>query len=249
MKTVALSAPPHVPVWLTAGLPLAIMFAMILAGVAAPDFAELLFAEGWAPVELGHFIIPLITCGIAVLALSRMGPHQNGLRVWTFLLAAGSFYIAGEEHSWGQHFFHWQTPESWGAINVQNETNLHNTSSWANHKPRAVLQLGIFVSVIILPVIAMFGGLKGLRARFAPILPQPATILTGAFALFWLFYEGARQSLGAPQLVPRESEAQETFLYLFLLIYAAGLLPAGRRKRQRRRLTDAEEAEDLLMRT
>lgn len=248
MKPVILPTHASVPAWLSVWLPLTIMFAMISAGVAAPAFADVLFAEGWAPVELGHFIIPLIASATAGLAICHMRPDQRLLRIWTALLALGCFYIAGEEHSWGQHFFHWQTPEGWGAINIQNETNLHNTSAWANHKPRAVLQVGIFVSVIILPVVAMLGGLKGMRARFAPILPQPATILTGAFALFWLFYEEARQSLGAPQLVPRESEAQETFLYLFLLIYALGLLPP-RRRRKRASRSEEDVSEDLLMRT
>lgn len=246
MKPVALHVYPSVPVWLSAWLPLAIMFAMILVGVAAPSLAVLLFAEGWAPVELGHFFIPLAASMVAVLAACRMQPHQRLLKLWTMLLALGCFYIAGEEHSWGQHFFHWQTPESWAAINLQNETNLHNASAWANHKPRAVLQAGIFVSVVILPVAAMIGGLTKLRTRLAPILPQPATGLTGAFALFWLFYEEARKSLGFPQLVPRESEAQETFIYLFLLIYALGLLTPGKVRRAR---SEEEVAEDLLLRT
>ncbi|HAY07545.1 MAG TPA: hypothetical protein PKV67_14015 [Hyphomonas sp.] len=222
------------------------MSAMILVGAVAPAFAERLFAEGWAPVELGHFIIPLAASIVAVLASRRMQPHQRLLKLWTMLLALGCFYIAGEEHSWGQHFFNWQTPESWAAINVQNETNLHNASAWANHKPRAVIQIGIFVTVIILPVIAMLGALQPLRTRLAPILPQQATLLAGASALFWLFYEEARKSLGLPQLVPRESEAQETFIYLFLLIYALGLLAPGKTRRAR---TEEEVAEDLLLRT
>lgn len=248
MKPVSQSVHRPVPAWLSVWLPLAIMATLIVIGVTAPALAAAMFVEGWGLVELGHFVVPLIASVIAMLALRRIRPDQPGLRVWTLLLAVGCFYIAGEEHSWGQHFFHWQTPESWAAINIQNETNLHNTSAWANHKPRALLQMGIFVSVVILPVTAMLGGLKGLRARFAPILPQPATILTGAFALFWLFYEQARQSLGAPQLVPRESEAQETFLYHFLLIYALGLLPP-RRTRKRAARSEEDLSNDQLMRT
>ncbi len=45
----------------------------------------------------------------------------------TLIGALGSLYIAGEEMSWGQHFFHWNTPEYWAEVNRQQETNLHNT--------------------------------------------------------------------------------------------------------------------------
>lgn len=36
------------------------------------------------------------------------------------------FWAAGEEISWGQHFFGTETPDWLAAINGQNETNLHN---------------------------------------------------------------------------------------------------------------------------
>lgn len=44
------------------------------------------------------------------------------------LLIVGVLFIigAGEEISWGQRIFNWQTPEALAAINDQNETNLHN---------------------------------------------------------------------------------------------------------------------------
>ena len=33
--------------------------------------------------------------------------------------ALSCLYIAGEEMSWGQHFFHWNTPEYWAMVNRQ----------------------------------------------------------------------------------------------------------------------------------
>lgn len=36
--------------------------------------------------------------------------------------------MALEEISYGQHVFHWQTPEYFSSINLQGETNLHNLS-------------------------------------------------------------------------------------------------------------------------
>src|SRR6185437_12681351 len=44
----------------------------------------------------------------------------------TIIALLGCIYTAGEEMSWGQHFFHWKTPEYWAMVNRQQETNLHN---------------------------------------------------------------------------------------------------------------------------
>ncbi|OOZ35386.1 hypothetical protein [Solemya velesiana gill symbiont] len=66
-------------------------------------------------------------------------------------------YFAGEEVSWGQWYFLWDTPEVFQEINDQNETNLHNTSSWLDQKPRFVVELFIFISGFIWPILRFFG--------------------------------------------------------------------------------------------
>jgi hypothetical protein len=44
-----------------------------------------------------------------------------------FVLLGTLFFMAfGEEISWGQRMFGWETPAQWAAMNVQGETNLHN---------------------------------------------------------------------------------------------------------------------------
>ena len=55
----------------------------------------------------------------------------------TIIGALSCLYIAGEEMSWGQHFFHWNTPEYWAEVNRQEETNLHNTYAIFEKWPRA----------------------------------------------------------------------------------------------------------------
>ncbi|MHB1325197.1 MAG: hypothetical protein ACYC0L_03170 [Thermoleophilia bacterium] len=48
-------------------------------------------------------------------------------RNYLFLLLALLFFMgSGEEISWGQQIFHWDTPEFIKEINVQGETNIHN---------------------------------------------------------------------------------------------------------------------------
>lgn len=60
---------------------------------------------------------------------------------------------AGEEISWGQHWFHFATPESLKAVNDQNEFNLHNISThWTNH-----LMVLFFLSYVgVMPLAALF---------------------------------------------------------------------------------------------
>jgi hypothetical protein len=52
---------------------------------------------------------------------------KTDMRFWMLLIASAVFFwAAGEEISWGQHFFGTHTPEWLSKINGQNETNLHN---------------------------------------------------------------------------------------------------------------------------
>ena len=75
---------------------------------------------------------------------------------WLLLWTIACFYFAGEEISWGQWFFQWSTPESFAQINDQNETNLHNISSWFDQKPRTLVELWIFIAGVIMPMLSLF---------------------------------------------------------------------------------------------
>ena len=85
--------------------------------------------EGYGALELLHFFIPVLAAIIALSRLPKRRVRKDKLLFWTFLmLALGSIYIAGEEHSWGQHYFGWQTPDFIANLNRQEETNLQGTS-------------------------------------------------------------------------------------------------------------------------
>ena len=64
---------------------------------------------------------------ISLLVLRHHWQLKN--RILTILyafLACGLVFMVGEELSWGQRIFGWQTPQSLVALNKQNESNLHN---------------------------------------------------------------------------------------------------------------------------
>src|SRR5690554_2467809 len=86
-------------------LPLVTAAAVAVLYNLAPEWTwDYLFAEGWGLIELLHFIIPLAAAVFAIFAW-RCLPRGSDPWLAALLigLALGSIYIAGEEHSWGQH--------------------------------------------------------------------------------------------------------------------------------------------------
>lgn len=76
------------------------------------------------------------------------------LRGGFYVIGVMGFLVAGEEWSWGQHFFHWQTPDWLALINNQQETNLHNVAeNLLDQKPRAVFTFATLLLGLIVPLL------------------------------------------------------------------------------------------------
>ncbi len=157
-----------------------------------------------------------------MLALVRVR-RQPLLWAWLALAALGSLYIAGEEASWGQNYIGWGTPEGWQALNDQNETNLHNTSSWLDQKPRTLLELGVIVGGILIPLAALrWPAIR--RARLAIILPPFLCLPSAVIAEAVRMSERALDALAPGSAwFERASEVQELYFYLFILLYLIAL--------------------------
>lgn len=205
--------------WWWLGIPL-LTAAFILASywLARDFYMQWVLPEGYGFLEIGHFFIPLAAAVIAFRLLFKPFVRARPF-TFAFLLIAGlgCFYIAGEEHSWGQHFFNWNTPEYWAEVNRQAETNLHNVHEWFNHQPRAVIQAGVFIGGLLVPLAAWLFPIVR-RNRWSLFLPAAALVPT---ALGWLLFRCSSQMNKAfgVSLVQRPSESVETFIYLFLLFY------------------------------
>lgn len=70
-------------------------------------------------------VLVLIAGFVFAVRLVRLA-KELGWRIYFGLVAGGLFFIVGEEMSWGQHMFGWETPETFAEVNAQNETTLHN---------------------------------------------------------------------------------------------------------------------------
>lgn len=221
-------APGRSDAWWWLHLPLVVFAALLVVSLAWPDFYRAyILPEGYGFLELGHFLIPF-SAFVLSLSLLRLGVVKGSWLLWGLILVfgLGNLYIAGEEHSWGQHFFNWGTPEYWTEINRQAETNLHNVSHWFNQRPRLALEAGILIGGIIIPLIQARTGpfRQPLLALLTPPVQLTAVALV-ALVVKVINHLGKGEVVEGTLLI-RPSEALETFIYLFLLYYVIVL---GRR--------------------
>jgi hypothetical protein len=204
-------------------LPLAALLFLSLSSILVPSWYERAINREGKGIELAQAVLLLL--GLAV-ALASLGLARRRAPRWVFgwvlLAAVCCLFVAGEELSWGQTLFHWATPEGWARINDQGETNLHNTSSWLDQKPRLLLGLAIGLGGLGFPLLALLRPeLRNLR--LAPILPPLTGVPLAAIAVFvgvvWMV-DGWR---GGYSLFIRPSEVQEFFFYAYVLFYLAVL--------------------------
>lgn len=192
----------------------------------------------WVDGELGliELATPVLSLAGAVfgcraaLALWRGGVDR--LFLWALLMTAACVYFAGEELSWGQHLFGWSTPEALGELNDQNETNLHNMSSWLDQKPRLLLELWVLIGGLIMPLV----GFRQLRPLVRDDMPSwfwPTfdCMPTALLAILVRLPERLKDLAGLESLPYelRYSEPQEYYFALFLLLYLAALNARVRR--------------------
>ncbi|MDA7948977.1 MAG: RNA recognition motif domain-containing protein [Hyphomicrobiaceae bacterium] len=206
--------------WWWLGIPALVAILLIAFGTFTPEFySTRILPEGYGALEVSHFFIPFAGFVIAVRLLFRPFVRRRKL-VFAFLCLAAlaCFYIAGEEHSWGQHFFKWQTPEYWAQINKQQETNLHNTLHHFDKKPRILLEFGVVVGGLIIPALARFRH-QIRRNRWSLFLPADAMVPTALGTVIFKISDKLLKTFGIAAPVPRPSEAIEFFLYLFILFY------------------------------
>jgi glucan phosphoethanolaminetransferase (alkaline phosphatase superfamily) len=174
-------------------------------------------------------LVVAIAAGVYLLWRLRKRLPLPWLKYWMLLCTAGAVYFAGEEASWGQWYFGWETPEEFARLNRQGETNLHNTSEALNYYPK--LLSGLFV-VLVGWLIPWTLHLRGWKPRpqdwlewiLAPRACWPVGFL---FLVFWICSEielSPLDRLGA-------SEWRELwiawFLTLYLISYAVRLRSEG----------------------
>ena len=218
--TLRLQTAEQLPVLLYLWMPLVVAAVLALTWHLNPAFYRAYMVGEIGILEATHVLVPLISIVICLRILALPEVRADRLVfTWILLGMLGSLYMAGEEASWGQHYAGWLTPENWQAINDQGETNLHNTSSWLDQKPRTLLEIGVIVGGILIPLAALrWPSIRdGRFAIFLPPLVCLPVALIGEIAKMW----ERLQSKGLWEFVIfyQASEVQELYLSLFILLY------------------------------
>lgn len=206
-----------IPTFLWLWLPISVFVIQLgLDTVLPADTKAWMYNEN-GPYEIAQFFILLIAMAVAAFTLFRMDKHRKPVMGWIALALICCVYVAGEEVSWGQQFLNWNTPEYWARINDQQETNLHNTTSWLDQKPRLLLELAIYTGGLIFPLIRKFKP-SMLPVKFEIIYPSGALIVTAAICLVIRLVDMVGDALHNP-IFGRAAELEETYLYYFITLY------------------------------
>lgn len=116
-------------------------------------------------VETLTFVGLMFVAWLSVrLALRRETPLA--VRVLAVLFAVGLVFVALEEVSYGQHWFHWRATGAFAEANLQHETNLHNFVD-----PRLYDWLYEIIggAALVAALLVRVGLMRGLLDRLGPL--------------------------------------------------------------------------------
>lgn len=205
-----------------AAVPFLIMLGMV-ALVRLPDVFVWITAED-SLVEWSEFVMIFASSLIfAGLSLSLFRNHQVMLGCLSLLVAVGSLFVAGEEISWGQRVFGWNTPEGLAAMNVQRETTLHNISSVHPLFIYGMMLVGLYGT--LMPFLESARWSIKRQSLLSYLLVPPLCLIPAFFMPFG--YRFSRLVLGVDdrfsQLIfpiTKFSEVTELCLYFGLAVFA-----------------------------
>lgn len=199
-------------------VPASIFIAQIAIELLVPaQHLPALHSEG-GPHEVLQFSFAFIAMILAFRCLFKIWPDKNPwLIAWVAFFCIGSIYIAGEEISWGQHIFKWEASGFWSEHNDQNETNLHNISSWLDQKPKLLLLIGTVVGGVIIPLLQNYKP-SLVPQQFNLIYPPGILSVTAICAASTKIIDKLQEGFDY-NFFTRISEVEEVYLFYFIMLY------------------------------
>jgi hypothetical protein len=217
---------PGLPDWSLASwclygvVPLLIVVLLMAASYAGGAVSYWVLQSRIGVLESVTGLLALAAGGVALVASFHPAIRQNWMaRIWLLLFSVAMVYFAGEDLNWGQYYFGWEVPQYFLDHNKEQETNLHNMSTWFNQKPRLIVQLWLVVACIAVPLGWRLP--RRLTERFVPAMFWPDRRLVFVAALALLAF--AADWLSKRDLIPRTmrwSEVEEIYFAYGWLIYA-----------------------------
>ena len=205
-----------------AAVPIVIILGMV-AIVPVPDLFVWITAEN-SVMEWLQFLLVLVSSLIfARLTIRQFKSRQAGIGFLCLLIALGTFFVAGEEIAWGQDIFGWSTPQALEAVNVQQETTLHNISNAHPIFVYGVMLAGLYGT--LMPLLRALWPDRMKLSLLGFLLIPPLCLVPAFFMPF--AYRFSRLVLGVDALFPhlifpitKFSEVTELCLYYGLTVFA-----------------------------
>jgi len=127
----------------------------------------------------------LLIAIIILLKVRKFYQNENKyINAFLIIHIIGLIYYFGEEISWGQHFFNWNSPEFFINFNNQNETNIHNISNIFDQLPRTLVLVWCGLSVPFILIYNKFFDLK--KKIFSLICPNHKLLIVSLTLLFFV---------------------------------------------------------------
>ncbi len=167
--------------------------------------------------EDGQVLFYALALIFALAIAVRLRRRLKGLSFLYFGLAAGLFFLTGEEISWGQRIFNWVTPGWLGAVNQQHETTIHNIREISAAFQWGQLLIGAYGGLLPL-LVPRIRALQPCRKVTSLVIPHYVLIVYFLPHFFWRIY---RNIFALPQ---KDFRAIAEFNEVLELNIAAGFL-------------------------
>lgn len=206
---------PVFTIWVPAGL---FLIQVVMEIILPGKLMSRIVSEN-GPHEIAQFCIAFCAFIMAARAMMLVNVREKPfLFAWVTCFALGCFYIAAEEVSWGQTFIGWATPGHWAQINDQQETNLHNISSWLDQKPKMLVEIGILIGGLIFPLGEKYKWFK-LPEQFRIIYPPISMLFIVLCVIAVKLSDLVDEQLPNISLWTRDAEIEELYVFYYLLLY------------------------------
>lgn len=184
----------------------------LLSALHARGSVELGWLFGTETSDIGPVEFGTVFCFAAALVpiLKMAGRATGPDRIVYALMAAACLFIAGEELSWGQWLFHWETPAQLASVNLQQETNLHNMVD-----PRIYDPIYSLVSFLLIGL-ALVASAPSLKARVLKVIEGVPGLSPLTAFIEWLSGSTIGLALTLATAVLLQHESFEEFAELLL---------------------------------
>ena len=215
----------HKLIWL--GIPIVIFLIPYVSHITSERAYMFMYMEsGWVELSTVLYLIVAIVFSLLFIRSHEFSGYE-WFKWWMVLLILGCIYFAGEELSWGQHLFGWETPQGWADINEQSETNLHNTSAIFDQIPRNLLSVAAIVGGVFIPMFCLITKRYPKEGSihywlWPTYVCLPAALFSQLVSWHEKMYDLFNTEI--PMMLDiRAGEVKESLLALFILMYVLSL--------------------------